>query len=81
MKDSVVQKINIISAIATGMFAGGVLMVGVTFGLRWSRLDPAQLVQDFPQDLIYIAATIIPIALVPDGRNKGAIQEVSGLPV
>jgi hypothetical protein len=64
MKDSVVQKIDIISTIATSMFAGGGLMVDVTFGPRWSRLEPAQLVQDFPQDWIYIAATIIPITLV-----------------
>lgn len=64
MKDSVVQRIDIISAIATSMFAGGGLIVDVTFGLRWSRLEPAQLVQDFPQDWIYIAATIIPITLV-----------------
>ncbi len=64
MKYSVIQKVNIIAVIATGMFAGGGLMVGVTLGLRWSDLEPAQLVHDFPQDWIYMAWTIIPVALI-----------------
>ncbi|NJL54677.1 MAG: hypothetical protein HC838_01240 [Spirulinaceae cyanobacterium RM2_2_10] len=64
MKYSVIQQVNTIAVIATGMFAGGGLMVGVTLGLRWSSLEPAQLVHDFPQDWIYMAWTIIPIALV-----------------
>ncbi|MGB3496032.1 MAG: hypothetical protein WBA57_25105 [Elainellaceae cyanobacterium] len=64
MKYSVTQHVNTIAVIATGMFAGIGLMVGVTFGLRWSSLEPAQLIQAFPQDWIQIAWTIIPIALV-----------------
>lgn len=64
MKYSVIQQVNTIAVIATGMFAGGGLMVGVTFGLSWSGLEPAQLAQAFPQDWIHFAWTIIPIALV-----------------
>ncbi|NJL54381.1 hypothetical protein HC928_03720 [bacterium] len=64
MKYSVIQQVNTIAVIATGMFAGGGLMVGVTLGLRWSSLEPAQLVHDFPQDWIHMAWAIIPIALV-----------------
>lgn len=64
MKYSVIQRVNIIAAITTGMFAGGGLMVGVSFGIRWRGLEPAQLIQAFPQDWIHMAWTIIPIALV-----------------
>lgn len=64
MKNSAAKRVNIIAVIATGMFLGSALMIGLTFGPYWRGLAPAQLAQAFPQDWIHIAWTIIPTALV-----------------
>ncbi len=58
------DKINVLSAVAAGVFAGGTLMVGVTFGLQWGDLSPDELVIAFPNDWKTIATTIIPFALL-----------------
>ncbi|MBI1391953.1 MAG: hypothetical protein GC152_04350 [Alphaproteobacteria bacterium] len=59
------------AVIATGLFAGGALMVGLSFGIVFLGLGdlvPAmtgeQLVQLFPRYWLAIACAIIPIALV-----------------
>ena len=58
------DKINVLSAFTAGIFAGGTLMIGVTFGLQWSDLSPEDLVIAFPHDWKNIATTIIPFALL-----------------
>lgn len=58
------DKINVLSALSVGIFAGGTLMIGVTFGLQWGDLSPDELVIAFPYDWKTIATTIIPFALL-----------------
>jgi hypothetical protein len=58
------DKINVLSALAAGIFAGGTLMIGVTFGLQWGDLSPEELIKAFPHDWKNIATTIIPFALL-----------------
>jgi len=65
---------NFIAVIATGLFAGGGTMVGLSFGfifLGLGNLVPAmtgeQLVELFPKYWIAIACTIIPVALIKTG--------------
>ena len=58
------DKINVLSTLAAGTFAGGTLMIGVTFGLLWGDLSPDELVSAFPHDWKNIATTIVPVALL-----------------
>jgi hypothetical protein len=58
------DNINLLSIITAGIFAGGTLMIGVSFGLRWSGLGADELLSAFPSDWKNIATTIIPFALL-----------------
>lgn len=56
--------VKLLAVIACGMFAGGGLMVGVSFGSIWKAMTPEQLVAGFPDYWLAFAWTIIPIALL-----------------
>ena len=56
--------INVVSSVSAGVFAGGTLMIGVSFGLIWSDLTGQELLGAFPNYWKSIATTIIPFALL-----------------
>jgi hypothetical protein len=56
--------LNMFTCVSAGIFAGGTLMVGLTFGLQWQDLSPNDLLLAFGHDWKNIATTIIPFALL-----------------
>ena len=59
-----INHLNTLTCVSAGVFAGGTLMVELSFGFKWQDLLPEELLFAFPNDWKHIATTIIPFALL-----------------